>query len=186
MNIKNYNYMASIAAFGLAFASTAHAQAVKKVEVMELLDVQGKVLVERLDGSQYSAQKGAVLAHGSKMLMLNGSQVKAKYLQNKCEVIYKQNRVVNVRQDKQCSAGVAVINANQYAKFGNAANPGCCVIKTVTVPTAVTPSVGAGAAGAVAASTLFGGASAGTMAGVGLLSSAIANNNDDEMSPNNN
>ncbi|PID64242.1 MAG: hypothetical protein CR962_01810, partial [Gammaproteobacteria bacterium] len=120
--------MVSILAFGLTFASTANAQAVKKVDVMELLDVKGRVLVERLDGSKYPAQKGAVLVHGSKMLMLNGSQVKAKYLQNKCEVIYKQNRVVNVRQDKQCSAGVAVINANQYAKFGNAANPGCCVI----------------------------------------------------------
>lgn len=186
MNLKNY--ISGVMAFGLLCSSAANAQAIKKVDVVELLDVQGKVSIERLDGTQYPAQKGAILVHGSKMVVFDGAQATAKYLQNKCEVVYKKNRVVNIRQDKQCSAGVAVINANQYAKFGNGANPGCCVVKTVTVPGVVTPPV------TVAPVATTGGLSttgllAGTnnlpylLAGLAVVGGgiAIANNDDDDM-----
>ncbi len=114
------------------------------------------------------------------MVVFEGGQAKAKYLKNKCEVVYKQNRVVNIRQDKQCSAGVAVINANKYAKFGNGSNPGCCVVKTITVPSASGAGlVGAGLAGAgLAGSTLAGTTLAGTtfggLSGLGLLGAGLA------------
>jgi hypothetical protein len=131
--IRN-NWIVFIISSALLLSGNTHAQTVKTEDVMEITQVAGNVIAERIDGSQYPVRVGSIVSHGSKVLVTAGSKATGMYLKNKCEITYTANTVVNVRSDKPCSPGVAVINANKYAKFGNGANPGCCVTRTITVP----------------------------------------------------
>lgn len=123
------------------FSTSALAQAAQTPpSVLEIIELSGRALVEMPNGNQTIARKGSYLPHGAKLLVLEKGSATGRYIKNKCEIHYRQNTVVNVREDAQCLAGTPVINANQYAKFGTAANDGCCVVRTITTP-AVRPVV---------------------------------------------
>ncbi|CAA6820302.1 MAG: Unknown protein [uncultured Thiotrichaceae bacterium] len=137
-------YTKLIAPLALSLFSTpalAQAQAAKATpSVLKIIELSGRALIEMPNGKQAIAKKGSYLPDGAKLLVLEKGSATGRYIKSKCEIKYRQNTVVNVREDAQCLAGTPVINANQYAKFGTAANDGCCVVRTITTP-AVRPVI---------------------------------------------
>lgn len=172
-----------------AFAQTA-AEA-KQPMVLEIIDISGRSLIEMPNGQQRVAQKGVQLPDGAKLLVLEKGSATGRYLRNQCEVKYPQNTVVNVHNDAQCAAGVPVINANQYAKFGTGANDGCCVVRTITTPVIKPAAPTPLSATHVAGSTLTGTTTGtnylpyivGGAAGVILLANLLDDDDDPAVSP---
>ncbi len=123
------------------FSTSVLAQAAQTTpSVLEIIELNGRALIEMPNGRQTIAKTGSYLPNGAKLLVLEKGSATGRYIKSKCEIKYRQNTVVNVREDAQCLAGTPVINANQYAKFGTAANDGCCVVRTITTP-AVRPII---------------------------------------------
>ncbi|MEZ5537249.1 MAG: hypothetical protein R3F02_16685 [Thiolinea sp.] len=156
--------------------------------VLEILQTSGGVLVELPNGRQAPAYKGMLVPHTSKVMVLESGAATGRYLKSNCEVSYKKNTVVNVRSDAQCAAGVPVINAGKYAKFGTAGNEGCCVVRTITVPAPrpVVPLPSAAtntAAGSLLAGTNYLPYVFGAGLGLAILLDDDKNDNDNSISP---
>lgn len=164
-----------------AYMSGAMAQAagIAPAPVATITEVgtAGKALVQLPGGKRLSAQAGMGLPEGSTLIVLEKGLVKTTYAASKCAAVYGANTVLHVNGSKQCGTGTSVISADKYAKFNTASNPGCCVVKTITVPRPPIAMSGLSPASATPLLGLLGSTSAlagiAGLAGLGLLAGAI-------------
>lgn len=177
---------AAILFSGIAASSQAVAQAQVPQNlppVLEITQTSGGVIVEMPNGKQAMAKTGMQVPHAAKLLILENGSATGKYLTSKCEIQYKKNTVVNVRENAQCAPGIAVIDADKYAKFGSAGNDGCCVTRTITLPATRPVAIPTATTNTLATGTSYTPYVLGGIAGVALLAHLLDDDDDNDDKP---
>lgn len=119
-------------------------KAQKQSSVVTISKVIGRTLADLPNGQRVSLKPGMNIPEDTRILVWNKGVVEGTYNRTKCKFTItpgsSAGSTLNIKDDRQCATAISVINPEKFAKFFDASNPGCCVVKTVAANSGVVSS----------------------------------------------